>query len=60
MVEAATWKKHLRLDASKEDCRARAIQLLPSAAGELQRIKDHHRAEAVLLGFYGLEKGVAA
>jgi crossover junction endodeoxyribonuclease RuvC len=60
MVEPATWKKHLHLNSSKEDCRARAIQLLPSAAGELQRVKDHNRAEAILLGFYGLEKGVAA
>ena len=32
------WKRHLRLNASKEVCRARAIQLLPSAANELQRI----------------------
>lgn len=60
MVEPASWKKHLHLNSSKEDCRARAIQVLPNAAGELQRIKDHHRAEAILLGFYGLEKGVAA
>ena len=60
LVEPATWKRHLRLNSSKEDCRARALQLLPSAAGELQRIKDHHRAEAILLGFYGLEKGIAA
>jgi hypothetical protein len=55
MVEPTVWKKHLRLNSSKEDCRARAIQLLPGAAGELQRVKDHHRAEAIL--FYGLEKG---
>jgi crossover junction endodeoxyribonuclease RuvC len=60
LVEPATWKRHLRLNSSKEDCRARALQLLPSAAGELQRMKDHHRAEAILLGFYGLEKGIAA
>jgi hypothetical protein len=60
MVEPAVWKRHLRLNSSKEDCRARAIQLLPDATGELQRIKDHHRAEAILLGFYGLERGIAA
>ena len=60
LIKPATWKKHLRLNSSKEDCRARAIQLLPSAASELQRGKDHHRAEAILLGFYGFEKGVAA
>jgi crossover junction endodeoxyribonuclease RuvC len=60
LVEPATWKHHLRLNSSKEDCRARALQLLPNAAGKLQRIRDHHRAEAILLGFYGLEKGIAA
>jgi hypothetical protein len=60
LIEPATWKRHLRLNSSKEDCRARALQLLPGAASELQRVKDHHRAEAILLGFYGLEKGVAA
>jgi crossover junction endodeoxyribonuclease RuvC len=60
LVEASTWKKFLRLNSNKEDCRARAIQLLPSAANELQRVRDHHRAESILLGFYGLEKGVAA
>jgi crossover junction endodeoxyribonuclease RuvC len=59
MVEPTTWKRHLRLNSNKEDCRARAIQLLPDAASELQRVKDHHRGEAVLLGFYGLEKGIA-
>jgi hypothetical protein len=60
LTEPTMWKRHLRLNSSKEDCRARAIQLLPSAAAELQRIKDHHRAEAILLGLYGLEKGIAA
>jgi crossover junction endodeoxyribonuclease RuvC len=60
LIEPATWKKHLRLNSSKEDCRARTIQLLPDAAGELQRVKDHHKAEAILLGFYGLEKGFAS
>jgi hypothetical protein len=60
LIEPATWKRHLRLNSNKEDCRARALQLLPSAASELQRLKDHHRAEAILLGFYGLERGVAA
>lgn len=60
LVEPASWKKHLRLNSSKEDCRARAIQLLPSAAYELQKVKDHHKAEAILLGFYGLERGITA
>jgi hypothetical protein len=60
MIEPALWKRHLRLNSSKEDCRARAIQLLPSAAGKLERIKDHNRAEAILIGIYGLEKGFSA
>jgi hypothetical protein len=59
LIEPATWKRHLKLNSNKKECRARAIQLLPSAAGDLQRVKDHHRAEAILLGFYGLEKGIA-
>jgi hypothetical protein len=36
LIEPATWKHHLKLNSNKEDCRARAIQLLPSAAGELR------------------------
>jgi crossover junction endodeoxyribonuclease RuvC len=60
LIDPATWKRHLKLNSSKEDCRARAIQLLPSAASDLQRAKDHHRAEAILLRLYGLEKGIAA
>jgi crossover junction endodeoxyribonuclease RuvC len=60
LVEPATWKRHLKLNSSKENCRARAIQLLPSGAVELQRMKDHHRAEAILLGFYGLATGISA
>jgi hypothetical protein len=60
MIEPATWKRHFKLNSSKEDSRARAIQLLPSAVRDLQQVKDHHRAEAILLGFYGLEKSMAA
>jgi hypothetical protein len=60
LIQPVTWKKHFKLDASKENARARAIQLLPSAAAELQKIKHHHRAEAVLLGIFGLTKGAAA
>jgi hypothetical protein len=60
LVEPTTWKRCLKLSPNKEDCRARAIQLLPNAAGDLQRSKDHHRAEALLLGLYGLEKGFSA
>jgi crossover junction endodeoxyribonuclease RuvC len=60
LIEPNVWKKHLRLNGAKEDMRARAIQLLPGAANQLQRVKGHHRAESILLGFYGLERGIAA
>jgi hypothetical protein len=60
LVEPAVWKRALRLNSSKENSRARAVQLLPSAAGELQRVRDHNRGEAVLLAFYGFERGITA
>jgi hypothetical protein len=37
-----------------------AALVAPFAARYLQRIKDHHRAEAILIGIYGLEKGFSA
>jgi crossover junction endodeoxyribonuclease RuvC len=60
LVEATTWKKAMRLNASKEDSRARAIQLVPTAASELARVKDHNRAEAILLSLYAIERGLSA
>jgi hypothetical protein len=60
LIQPRAWKGYFRLSASKEDARARAIQLLPAAAAQLQRVKDHHRAECILLGIYGLAKGAAA
>jgi hypothetical protein len=33
LIEPARWKHHLKLNSSKEDCRARAIQLPPSCSG---------------------------
>jgi crossover junction endodeoxyribonuclease RuvC len=60
MVAPVTWKKFFKLTSSKEHSRLRAVQLLPSAADELRRVKDHNKAESILLAFYGLEKGLAA
>jgi hypothetical protein len=60
LIQPRMWKGYFRLGASKEDARARAIQLLPAASAQLQRVKDHHRAECILLGIYGLAKGAAA
>ena len=59
LVAPRTWKTHFRLDSSKENARALAIQLIPAAASELQLVKHHHRAEAVLIGVFGLTKGMA-
>ena len=50
-VRPHIWKKALGLGQDKEASRLRAMQLFPSAA--LRRKKDHGRAEALLLAFYG-------
>jgi hypothetical protein len=48
-VAPATWKKAYGLGADKEKARAIAIQRYPALAASLARVKDHNRAEAVLL-----------
>lgn len=53
-VTPTKWKKHFRLSADKEEARALAIRLFPSAEC-FKRKKDHGRAEAVLLARYGYE-----
>jgi crossover junction endodeoxyribonuclease RuvC len=55
IVEASSWKKHYRLKgADKESARALAIQLHPHLASSLARVKDHGRAEALLIARFGL------
>ncbi len=54
LVAPGRWKKHFRLSADKEEARALAVRLWPSAEG-LGRKKDHGRAEAALLARYGAE-----
>jgi crossover junction endodeoxyribonuclease RuvC len=44
--------------ASKSASRLRAQQLFPGAAGELARVKDHGRAEALLLAEYVRRRGL--
>lgn len=46
-VSPRTWKRHFGMTADKEQARAKAIMLYPSAP--LSRVKDHNRAEAILL-----------
>ena len=57
MVRPAVWKADLGLPADKDVCRKRAIQLFPHAASALGRSQDHNRAEAMLLAWWGLQKG---
>lgn len=56
LVRPKDWKKALGLSDSKEQCRARAIRLWPPAAKMLERVKDHNRAEALLIAKYGWDK----
>lgn len=51
-VRPASWKKALGLGKDKEASRLRAQQLFPGA--DLRRKKDHGRAEALLLAWYGV------
>ena len=55
-VTAAAWKGHYKLPGGpkqKELARARAITYYPRAP--LARVKDHNRAESLLLARYGWE-----
>ena len=54
MVTPQTWKKHYKLDSDKEKAREIAQRLYPEAS--LARMKDHNRAEAVLMARYGYER----
>ncbi len=48
------WKKALGLGKDKEYARTRAIEIFPTFAHFFSRKKDHNRAEAALLAYYGL------
>jgi crossover junction endodeoxyribonuclease RuvC len=50
----AQWKLALRVPAGKDGARARATQLLPGHSTLWQRKKDDGRAEAAMIGLYGL------
>jgi hypothetical protein len=56
-VTPAKWKKALGLNSDGEASRARAIETWPTHAELFSRKKDHNRAEAALLGLYGLREG---
>jgi hypothetical protein len=56
-VSPAKWKGALGLNSDAETSRARAIETWPTEAHLFGRKKDHNRAEAALLGLYGLRDG---
>ena len=55
-VTPQTWKKAMGLSKDKTLSRRRAIERLPGAAEQFQRVKDADRAEAALLALYWLSK----
>lgn len=55
VVEPTAWKKaHGLIKAEKEDSRQRALRLFPASADFFSLRKDHGRAEASLLAWYGI------
>jgi crossover junction endodeoxyribonuclease RuvC len=55
IIEPTAWKRFWKLPPKdKERSRQRALELFPAAHTLLARKKDHGRAEAALLAFYGL------
>lgn len=55
-VAAASWKRKMMADMPKEKDASIVVakRLLPTAAGDLTRKKDHGRADALLLALYGI------
>lgn len=47
------WKNAMGLGKDKTLSRSRAVAMFPDAAPKLARVKDHDRAEALLLAAYG-------
>ena len=54
IVEPSVWKRALKLKGKdKEGSRQRALELYPHAQHLLTRKKDHQRAEAMLIAYFG-------
>jgi hypothetical protein len=54
VVQPQTWKRHFGLLGTKKDASmATARGLFPSEASALKRVKDHNRAEALLIARFG-------
>lgn len=55
-IAPAQWKRYYRTGTDKDASREMASRLYPSAAHNLRRVKDHDRAEAILLAHYHLQQ----
>lgn len=53
-VRPQDWKKALACPADKGAARQRACELFPSDAALFSRVKDDGRAEAVMIGLFGI------
>ena len=53
LVPPAKWKRALSVVEGKDAARSRAKQLLPQAADQWPLKKDHGKAEAALIAYYG-------
>lgn len=52
-VAPQSWKKQFGIGSDKAKALETARKLHPEAAADLKRVRDHNRAEAVLLAHYG-------
>ncbi|HEY0834654.1 MAG TPA: hypothetical protein VGE72_12165 [Azospirillum sp.] len=61
LVVPGTWKKAvgIKQGAGKDASRAKALQLWPAHGALFARVRDDGRAEASLIGLYGVRKGGA-
>lgn len=56
-VTASKWKREMALTGKdKEMSRRRAIERFPTLTSGLERVKDHNRAEAILLAVWWTER----
>lgn len=53
LVTPAEWRRVVRVPMGKDGSRARATQLFPVFSQLFQRVKDHGRADAALLAYFG-------
>jgi crossover junction endodeoxyribonuclease RuvC len=60
LVTPNNWKRSLNLPKDKDASRRLAQQWFPMLASDLKRKKDEHRAEALLIAYYGRVKSLRA